>query len=298
MRVPTGNPAPEIARGLPVFDPAGHLRLVPFTSAVGVRWGGVKDGTAHVVLPWSRAVSDARTGGVDERAVMAVLDHVSSSGVFAQMQEAVPIATLDLRVAFQHAAPPGSDVLFTAKATHVADTVAFVNATAQAGDGTPLATSSATFILGSSPGGDREGGAAGMWKPARGFDVGNVDALGSFDEFLGLSRHGQHVRMEFADRLVGAVSLPALHGGMVASLLASAARTAAASEPGQVNRLATISVQYLRAGRAEATSALGTFVKRGARSAVLSVTARQAHGSREVAHAQCIFVTPDDGGSR
>lgn len=295
MRVPTGSPAPEAGRGMPVFDPAGHLGMVPFTSAVGVRWGGVRDGTAEMRLPFSSAVQDAATGGVDERALVAMLDHVSSAGVFAQMREAVPIATLDLRVAFQRPAPPGADVIFTARATHLAETVAFVNAAAHAGDGTALATASATFILGSSPGGERDGGAAGVWKPARKFHVGDVAALGSFEQFLGLARHGLHVRMEFADRLVGAVSLPALHGGMVASLLVSAARTAAAAELGRVNRLATISVQYLRAGRAEATSAVGSFDKRGARSAVLSVTAKQAHGAREVAHAQCIFVTPDDG---
>jgi uncharacterized protein (TIGR00369 family) len=298
MRSAIGSPAPAVGAGAPLFDPAAHLRMVPYTSAVGMCWQGVKDGVVEVRLPFSKAVQDGASGAIDERAIMALLDHASSSAVFAQLRAALPIATLDLRVAFQRPAPPGTDVVVSAVATHVAETVAFVNASARAGDGAALAVSSATFIIGSSPGGERDGGAAGLRKPAREFNLGDTALLGSFEQYLGLARHGLHVRMEFADRLVGAVSLPALHGGVVAALLVSAARTAAMAEPGEVKRLAAITVQYLRAARAEATSAIGTFVKRGARSAVLSVTARQAHGSREVAHAQCIFVTPDDGVAR
>ena len=292
MRVEPGVPVAG-AGAWPLRDPVGHLHIVPLTRAVGARWGGIQAGTATLHLPYSQAICNAATGGIDERAIMALLDHACSSAIYARITHSPPIATLDLRVAFQRDAPPAADVIVTAHATHIAETVAFVSAAAHAGKGVALATCSATFFIGSAPGGEREGGAAGIAKPARDFDIGDLSQIRSFEEFLGLARHGQHVRMEFADRLVGAVSLPALHGGAVASLLVSAARAATLAEPGRADRLAAITVQYLRAGRAEATTATAVPEKRGARSAVLSVTAKQAHGSRVVASAQCIFVAPD-----
>ncbi len=284
----------------PLRDPVGHLHVVPLTRALGARWGGIQTGTATLHLPYSQAICNPATGGIDERAIMALLDHACSSAIYARITRSPPIATLDLRVAFQRDAPAAADAIVTAHATHITETVAFVSAAAHAGEGAAhagegaaLATCSATFFIGSSPGGEREGGAAGIGKPARDFDIGDLSRVRSFEEFLGLARHGSHVRMEFADRLVGAVSLPALHGGAVASLLVSAGRTAALAEPGRAGRLAAITVQYLRAGRAEATTATAVAEKRGARSAVLSVTAKQAHGSRVVATAQCIFVASE-----
>ena len=273
---------------------AAHPLMVPLTSAVGAHWIGAHDGSVELCLPYARLVRDANGDGIDDRAIMALLDHACGAAVYASLKRPVPIATLDLRVAFQRAAPAATDIVVTAHTSHVTPMAAFVSAAAHAGAGAALATASATFIIGAAPGGERDADVAEPWKPARTFDVGDVASLDSFQEFLGLVSDGSKLLMPFADRLIGAVMLPALHGGAVASLLASAAQTLAATASERPERLASISVQYLRAGRAEATTGSAAFDKRGARSMVISASAKQAHGAREVARAQCVFVLPDD----
>ena len=99
-----------------------------------------------------------------------------------------------------------------------------------------------------------------------------------------------------ADRLIGAVSLPALHGGSVASLLATAAGDLAQSATDAC--LVAITIQYLRAARAENVDAEAEWEKRGARSSVVAAVARQAQGSREVARATRFPLHPTPKGDR
>jgi acyl-coenzyme A thioesterase PaaI-like protein len=279
-------------------DPEAHLRSVPFTRVCGAQWvGGSRVGKAIEVclrLPFASRVSDHAGAAIDERAVMALLDHAGGVAVYAARPEPSPTATMDLRVAFHQAVPPGAAVVARARVVHMAPGVAFVEGRAEvdgAEEGAPaLASVSGSFIVGAHPGGAGGGasGTAELWQPAREFQLDDDRDFASYEELLGIARHGTHVRMEYADRLIGAVSLPALHGGSVASLLAIAAGDLAA-EAG-ASRLAAITIQYLRAGRAETTSAAAEWDKRGKRSGVVGVVARQAHGSREVARAQCTFV--------
>lgn len=209
--------------------------------------------------------------------------------MYAALAEPVPIATLDLRVAFQRPVPDGADILVAARTAHIAGMSAFVEAQACAAGGGPvLATASGAFMVGAHPGGATGSDMPDPWQPARPIEIGDLSQLDSFEEFLCLARHGRHVRMEFADHLIGAVSLPALHGGAVAALLATAAADLAGTE--RATRLVAMTIQYLRAGRAETLTANAEWEKRGARSSVVAVVARQSHGAREVARAQCTFV--------
>ena len=270
-------------------NPALHLRSVPFAHATGAQWTGTRERTVEMRLPYARAVRAPGGAGVDPRAIMAVLDHACGVAVFASLDSLVPIATLDLRVAFQRAVPAGADIVLTARATHVEGMTAFVEAAAHAaGEGPALVTASGAFMVGAHPGGASKNEAGDMWQSTRVFESGDLSQLDSFDEFLCLARHGQHVRMEFSDRLIGAVSLPALHGGTVAALLATAAGDLAGTQGAM--RLVAMTIQYLRAGRAETVTAAAEWEKRGARSGVVAAVARQSHGSREVARAQCTFV--------
>ena len=292
MRADAGALAPHEQAAEAPDRSAAHPLMVPFTRAVGAHWIGARDGAVELCLPYACLVSDADSGGIDDRAIMALLDHACGASVYASLKSPAPIATLDLRVAFQRPAPAATDIIVTAHTSHVTPTAAFVSATAHAGAGAALATASATFIIGAAPGGERD--VAAPWKPAREFNVDDAESLDSFEAFLGLVREGPHLQMPFADRLIGAVMLPALHGGAVASLLASVAHGLAATASKRPERLASISVQYLRAGRAEATTGSAAFDKRGARSMVISASAKQANGAREVARAQCVFVLPSN----
>ena len=284
------SPAGSEVAGLHLYrDPVAHLRAVPFCFAAGAQWAGRHGKGIEIRLPYSRAISNPATGAIDERAIMAILDHVSGVTVYATLQDDPrPTATLDLRVAFQRPPSSGADIVVTSEPTCMTESVAFIAARARTADGIEVATSSGAFIVGAHPGGATPDKGADLWQPAREFDTRDAALCASFDEFLGIARHGHHVRMEFHDRLIGAVSLPALHGGTVASILATAAGDLAA-ESG-ANRMVAISIQYLRAGKAEATSASAEVERRGSRSGVINAVARQSHGSRIVARAQATFI--------
>lgn len=273
-------------------DPEVRLRVVPFTHSLGARLAGLDGGAITFRLPCQGAARDGR-GGIDPRAVTALLDHACGAGVYAALREPLPIATLDLRVAFERALPPAADLTVTARAGSVDGTVAFVEAVASGPDDLPVARATGAFIVGAHPGGGDGGGRGGEpFRAAREFAIGDTAGLASFADLVGLVRDGPLLVMPFADRLVGAVSLPALHGGAVAALLATAARDLAEADGARATRLAAITIQYLRAGRAESTSAEAVFEKRGTRSSVVAVSARQGHGAREIARAQCTFVAP------
>ena len=270
-------------------DQATHLRSVPFPHAAGARFSGTREREVELRLPYARLVRAPGGAAVDERAIMAILDHACGAAMYAALAEPVPIATLDLRVAFQRPVPDGADILVAARTAHIAGMSAFVEAQACAAGGGPvLATASGAFMVGAHPGGATGSDMPDPWQPARPIEIGDLSQLDSFEEFLCLARHGRHVRMEFADHLIGAVSLPALHGGAVAALLATAAADLAGTE--RATRLVAMTIQYLRAGRAETLTANAEWEKRGARSSVVAVVARQSHGAREVARAQCTFV--------
>lgn len=284
------SPAGSEVAGLHLYrDPVAHLRAVPFCFAAGAQWVGRNGKGIEIRLPYSRAISNPATGAIDERAIMAILDHVSGVTVYATLQDDPrPTATLDLRVAFQRPPPPGADIIFTSEPTCMTDSVAFIAGRARTADGLEVATSSGAFIVGAHPGGATPDKGADLWQPARVFDTSDAARCVSFDEFLGIARHGHHVRMEFSDRLIGAVSLPALHGGTVAAVLATAANDLAAQSG--ASRMVAISIQYLRAGKSEVTSASAEVERRGSRSGVINAVARQSHGSRIVARAQATFI--------
>lgn len=270
-------------------DQAAHLQSVPLPHAAGALWRATREREVELCLPYAPRVRLPGGAAVDERAIMAILDHACGAAMYAALAEPLPIATLDLRVAFQRPVPEGADILVNARTTHIAGMSAFVEARAcAAGGGLVLMTASGAFMVGAHPGGATGRDMPDPWQPARPIEIGDLSQLDSFEEFLCLARHGRHVRMEFADHLIGAVSLPALHGGAVAALLASAAADLAGTE--RATRLVAMSIQYLRAGRAETLTGNAEWEKRGARSSVVAVVARQSHGAREVARAQCTFV--------
>lgn len=281
-----GAVAGAVTSAAPAGDDATRWRPARFTRAAGLVWRSADARSVTMHLPWVGGLSDG-SGAIDARAIMAMLDHAASAAVYRVVAPAIPIATLDLRVAFAGAAPPGCALDFTARTTLAEGGVARVEAAARvAADGAEVASAAASFFVGASPGGDAERGDGGGTVP----DMAAQGAaqFASFDAFLGMQRVGEGACLPFVPRLIGAEALPALHGGAVAALLATAA---CGLVDAATARLAAINVQYLRAGRAEASAAIATWTKRGARANFVSAIATQAQGTREVARAQCVFVT-------
>ena len=274
---------PPVETMIEVVTPWREAR---FTRAAGLAWVSAGDDGIHLRLPCASGLRDA-AGAIDSRAIAAMLDHAASAAIYRVIPAATPIATLDLRVAFARPASPGGALTLHAYTPHIAGGVALVEAVAcDETSGAVVARAAASFFVGASPGGDTERSDTSA-EALR--DLGNQTAahFESFESFAGLLRHPA-VHLPFAPRLIGAESLPALHGGAVAAVLATAACDLAAGESAQ--RLAVLTVQYLRAGRSEETQARAVFDKRGGRANFVSVIATQANGTREVARAQCIFV--------
>ncbi|MDD9947108.1 MAG: PaaI family thioesterase [Myxococcales bacterium] len=97
-------------------------------------------------------------------------------------------------------------------------------------------------------------------------------------------------------RLVGNPALPALHGGAVGALLESAAiiGTMWQANLTKVPKTITITINYLRSGRIEATRARASITKRGRRVATVSVQACQADPEMPIAvgHAHLLLAAP------
>ena len=94
------------------------------------------------------------------------------------------------------------------------------------------------------------------------------------------------------ERNIGNVLLPALHGGVVAAFMETAATLdlmLAAREP-RLPRIVDVSIDYLRTARVVPTHARCSLLREGRRLANVQVTAWQAQESEPVATARLHFV--------
>jgi uncharacterized protein (TIGR00369 family) len=117
-----------------------------------------------------------------------------------------------------------------------------------------------------------------------------LDAI-PYARFLGLSVHREDgvpiASMKFGEHLVGDATIPALHGGTLAALLESTAILAVMIDPKTtaMPRTITITIDYLRSGRARDTRCRARVVRQGRRVAVVAVDAYQDDVDKPVASA-------------
>jgi uncharacterized protein (TIGR00369 family) len=104
---------------------------------------------------------------------------------------------------------------------------------------------------------------------------------------LGVLRFGEH--------LVGDATIPALHGGTLAALLESTAIMAVMIDPATTTmpRTITITIDYLRSGRAMDTFCRPRIVRQGRRVAVVAVEAYQDDRDKPVATAVVHLLVAD-----
>lgn len=270
-------------------SPAVHITRVPFANTLGLVWEGGDAAGARVKLPFSSAAATADKHAVDSMAILALIDHACSAAVFLALPCPTLVATLDLRCEFAAASEPGEDVLCTAQTQYLAQGFALVRASAaNKGSGRQLAYASSAYALGAHPGmKGKEAAAQALQNVA----VGHEHHDG-FQQMLGLQRFGGAFRMPFDERLIGAVSLPSVHGGATAAALALAAggHAEAAIEPAGPWRPLTLSVHYLRAVRAEPLLLEPVLRKPGSGSCVVGVAASQGGTEKNVALAECLLV--------
>ncbi len=261
-----------------------------YPRALDLRWRGMSGGRISLLLPYASRIADAEEGAVDVRAVFGALDQACSAAVYASLREPQLIATADLRVEFADRPTVGADVVCDAWAVWSDKAWVLTRAEARcAQHGRPIAFASSSYAKGSHPGAPQ--GAVPPSTATASGPLPKPSPEGGFEGLLGLRRDLDCTVMPFREEIIGAPTLPSLHGGATGALLASAAlqlSTALARDPAARRRLLTISVQYLRAAQARETKARAERVKAGARMDVLTVVATQDNETRAVARAECV----------
>ncbi len=303
--------------GFPLGSGQRHTQSVPLARALGFKWLGLDvpeapgqgavsaapqaesvpaNPAAWLRLPCRPAASTPQ-GSVDLRAVAALLDHAGAPACYAAAVAQGATATLELRIDFADAPPPGQDVLVQARCVHHSDNSALVQAQAQsqpqlAQGRTLLARMQARYVVGLGPGraNDSRETAADRAERAARHALDLAPPVTCLDELLGLRPSGEQAfTLAFQPWLVGAVALPALHGGVVAAGLISAVQAAAQQVAGTRLPLSAVTLQFLRAAAAEETRFAARVLKAGARAVYVQAEATQQGGRRQVASLQALL---------
>lgn len=149
---PPRSSEPDSARLADVADRL--LDFVPHCKAIGMRFVEVNAGVAVLRVPYDdRLVGNPDSGVLHGGVITTLLDNASGMAVQSTFGEWMSIATLDLRIDYMRPAAPGRDLYGRAECYRKTRSVAFVRAVAyhdEADD--PIATSVATFMLGSDDG--------------------------------------------------------------------------------------------------------------------------------------------------
>jgi uncharacterized protein (TIGR00369 family) len=121
-----------------------------------------------------------------------------------------------------------------------------------------------------------------------------------YARFIGLevSREGGAIvsTMRFSEHLIGDATIPALHGGTLAALLESTAIFAVLFDSGctVLPKTITLTIDYLRSGRAVDTRCRARIVRQGRRVVVLATEAFQDDETKPVATAIVHLLVADD----
>ena len=147
------------------LDPDAVARFseaIPHIRALGATVVTAGGGFGKMRLKWRpEFVGDTRTGVLHGGVVTTLLDNASGIAVFSALTEIMQVATLDLRIDYLKPAEPEVDLVAEATCYKVTRHIAFVRGRAYQEPGGDVATSSASFMLASSPvpGGRRRKGA-------------------------------------------------------------------------------------------------------------------------------------------
>jgi len=124
--------------------------IVPFNKALGLQVMRLEQGEAWLRLPYAdHLVGNPENGVMHGGAISSLMDAAGGSAAFMSLDDATPVATLDLRIDYLKPAMPGRDVVGHASCYKLTRNVAFVRGLAFHEDETdPIASVAATFMIG------------------------------------------------------------------------------------------------------------------------------------------------------
>ena len=271
----------------------------PHMREIGLSITALGPGKGAMSLPDRPAwLGDPARGLLHPGPTTVLADSTCGLAVGAALSERQPYATLDLRMDYLRAAGPGQAIHCEAHCYRITRQVAFVRGEVwQARRDEPIAGVQAAFML-STPAGthpskhaaQRASAAAAPeaadepWLPPSGDEPVLADTVVPYVEYLGirLAAGGDAPLfcLPFHERLIGNPYLPALHGGVVAGFAETAATLQVIRTLGGARfpKCIDFSIDYLRAGRSEATYAACEVVRLGARVALVQVRCWQGKG--------------------
>ena len=125
------------------------LQALPFSSLLKMKMEQAGEGFAVISMPYQSIVSDGSEGAkIYSSAISSLIDTCGGLSVLVHRHLPRDTATLDLRVDYLRTACPGETVFARAECYYVADSVAFVKATATDNCLTePIASAVGTFAF-------------------------------------------------------------------------------------------------------------------------------------------------------
>lgn len=126
-----------------------RMLMAPHADALGMQLVSIEKGRGVMTTPWrEELVGDPETGVIASGVVTALIDHTCGLAINSAMGEAMPIATLDLRIDYMRPAAPRTGITAEAHAYRLTSTIGFVRAEAWDVDrGDLVATAQAAFML-------------------------------------------------------------------------------------------------------------------------------------------------------
>ncbi len=124
--------------------------FVPFNKALGIKVVRLEQGEAWLRLPYAdHLVGNPENGVMHGGAISSLMDAAGGSAAFMSLDDATPVATLDLRIDYLKPATPGCDVVGHASCYKLTRNVAFVRGLAfHEDEADPIASVAATFMIG------------------------------------------------------------------------------------------------------------------------------------------------------
>lgn len=125
------------------------LLISGHAAELGLRYVDHGDDWAELAFDYKPELAiDRDSGLLASGPIISLIDSACGSSIFAKLRKMLPIATLDLRIDYVRAAPPGRAITARATCYRVSRNVAFVRCAAHDGDpDDPVAHSLATFFF-------------------------------------------------------------------------------------------------------------------------------------------------------